>query len=107
MKYRNRPSASAWYVGRDFVTHHNLREGSVEDVRRLVRGLTGDATVVVFGGGGARGFAHLGVIRARLGKLDGAREAWETVLRLSPGQPHALANLRQLEQARQAGDQRR
>lgn len=66
MTYRNRPSASAWYRGRSFVTHHNLRENNEDDVGRLVRRLTGAATVVVFGGGGARGFAHLGVIRAFL-----------------------------------------
>ena len=64
MNYTEHPTTSAWYPGRDFFTHHNLRKGSQDDVRRMVRRLTGEATVLVLGGGGARGFAHLGVIKA-------------------------------------------
>lgn len=64
MQYETRPSSSAWLVHRSVEAHHNLREGSVDDIRRLVRRLTGDATVLVLGGGGARGFAHFGVIEA-------------------------------------------
>ena len=41
-----------------------LRQGAAEDVARLGRFLTGQAVGVVLGGGGARGFAHLGVLRA-------------------------------------------
>ncbi len=41
-----------------------LRQGSADDAGRLARFLTGRAVGVVLGGGGARGFAHLGVLRA-------------------------------------------
>lgn len=42
----------------------NLREGSTADLNRLARLVSGNATGLVLGGGGARGFAHLGVWRA-------------------------------------------
>jgi predicted acylesterase/phospholipase RssA/CRP-like cAMP-binding protein len=41
-----------------------LRLGAAEDAARLGRLLMGRAVGVVLGGGGARGFAHLGVLRA-------------------------------------------
>lgn len=41
-----------------------LRQGASDDAARLSRFLTGRAVGVVLGGGGARGFAHLGVLRA-------------------------------------------
>lgn len=41
-----------------------LRVGRPDDSARLARFLTGRAVGVVLGGGGARGFAHLGVLRA-------------------------------------------
>lgn len=41
-----------------------VRAGRADDVARLSRLLTGRAVGVVLGGGGARGFAHLGVLRA-------------------------------------------
>lgn len=42
----------------------HLRENSREDWSRLGRWLTGRAVGIAFAGGGARSFAHLGVIRA-------------------------------------------
>lgn len=44
--------------------HYFLRPGVVRDVDRLARSLTGRALGVVLGGGGARGFAHIGLMRA-------------------------------------------
>lgn len=44
--------------------HHNVRPWMRRDVRRLARMITGRATGLVLSGGGARGFAHIGVIRA-------------------------------------------
>ena len=44
--------------------HHHVRIGNKRDIQRLTRHITGDAVGLVLGGGGARGFAHLGVIRA-------------------------------------------
>ncbi len=44
--------------------HCHLREGRQADIARLARLLTGRAVGVVLSGGGARGFAHLGALRA-------------------------------------------
>ncbi len=44
--------------------HHHVRLGRGGDVARLARLLTGRATSLVLAGGGARGFAHLGAIKA-------------------------------------------
>jgi NTE family protein len=46
------------------ATRFHLRENSRDDWRRLGRWLTGRAVGIAFAGGGARSFAHLGVIRA-------------------------------------------
>jgi len=43
---------------------HHLRENHRPDYQRIARILAGRATGLVLGGGGARGFAHLGVLRA-------------------------------------------
>lgn len=43
---------------------HHLRGDHPEDVARLARMVTGTACGVVLGGGGPRGFAHLGALRA-------------------------------------------
>ena len=42
----------------------NIRHGNRNDLARLARLLMGEAVGLVLGGGGARGFAHIGVIRA-------------------------------------------
>ncbi|MCB1679244.1 MAG: cyclic nucleotide-binding domain-containing protein [Halioglobus sp.] len=42
----------------------HVRRGHPGDQARLARMLTGNAVGLVLGGGGARGFAHLGVLRA-------------------------------------------
>ena len=44
--------------------HHYLRDGDGQDIKRLARLLTGRAVGLVLAGGGARGFAHIGVVRA-------------------------------------------
>ena len=44
------------------AAHHHLRGD--EDVARLARRLSGKAMGLVLSGGGARGFAHIGVVRA-------------------------------------------
>lgn len=46
------------------VLHHHVRQGNASDVARVARSLAGRAISVVLGGGGARGFAHIGVLRA-------------------------------------------
>lgn len=44
------------------AAHHHIRHDG--DLSRLARRLTGRATGLVLSGGGARGFAHIGVVRA-------------------------------------------
>jgi NTE family protein/lysophospholipid hydrolase len=44
--------------------YHHLRADRPGDVARLARMITGTSCGLVLGGGGARGFAHLGVLRA-------------------------------------------
>ncbi|MEO1262871.1 MAG: patatin-like phospholipase family protein [Bacteroidota bacterium] len=50
-----------WLQNRSVKTHHHLVEGSVKDMSRLVRFLTGNALGLVLSGGGAKGMAHIGV----------------------------------------------
>jgi NTE family protein len=50
-------------------SHFFLRPESPRDIAALVRQLTGRGVGLVLGGGGARGFAHLGLMRA-LNELD-------------------------------------
>jgi predicted acylesterase/phospholipase RssA/CRP-like cAMP-binding protein len=45
-------------------THHHALPSAQKDLERLARFLTGSAVGLVLSGGGARGFAHIGVIRA-------------------------------------------
>ena len=53
-----------WLRGRAFDIHHHIRSGVEADFSRVARFLAGKAIGIVLGGGGARGFAHIGVIRA-------------------------------------------
>ncbi|WP_428827829.1 cyclic nucleotide-binding and patatin-like phospholipase domain-containing protein [Azonexus sp. IMCC34842] len=54
----------AWQRGREIERVYPVRAGRQRDYARLARFLTGTAVGVVLGGGGARGFSHLGVLRA-------------------------------------------
>lgn len=49
---------------RDVHRHHHVREGSPDGFARLGRVVRGRSVGLVLGGGGARGFAHVGVIKA-------------------------------------------
>ena len=65
LAHRFRPAGAArWLEGRAVADYHHVRDGHPEDVARLARMITGTACGVVLGGGGSRGFAHLGVLRA-------------------------------------------
>ena len=55
-------AASRWREVLPDVPHHHVQ--SRGDVLRLARLLTGRAVGLVLSGGGARGFAHIGVVRA-------------------------------------------
>jgi NTE family protein/lysophospholipid hydrolase len=53
-----------WLKPRHVDAHHHLRWGDADDMGRLARHLAGRAVGLVLGGGGARGFAHIGMVRA-------------------------------------------
>ena len=59
------PTGTArWLAGRSVDAHHHVLNGATGHYRRLARLVSGRAVGIVFGGGGARGSAHLGVVRA-------------------------------------------
>lgn len=47
-----------------YETHHHIRHNNAADLSRLARFFAGRAVGLVLGGGGARGFAHIGVVKA-------------------------------------------
>lgn len=53
-----------WVEPRAAIRHHHVCLAEPEDVARLARFLAGKAVGLALGGGGARGLAHLGVLRA-------------------------------------------
>ncbi len=53
-----------WLAQRQVEQHHHLRWDTDGDFGRLARFVAGRAVGLALGGGGARGFAHIGVIRA-------------------------------------------
>ncbi len=53
-----------WFKERTFDLHLHIRENKAADIRRFCRIVTHQAIGLVLGGGGARGFAHVGVIKA-------------------------------------------
>jgi predicted acylesterase/phospholipase RssA len=53
-----------WLEPRAADQHFHLRWGDGEDLGRLARHLAGRAVGLARGGGGARGFAHIGMVRA-------------------------------------------
>jgi predicted acylesterase/phospholipase RssA/CRP-like cAMP-binding protein len=61
----DRPRNTArWLDGSNPQGVYHVRHRREADLSRLARFLTGRAVGLVLGGGGARGFAHLGVLRA-------------------------------------------
>lgn len=54
----------AWLAQRPGVRHHHVRPGRAADYARMARLLSGRAVGLALSGGGARGFAHIGAIRA-------------------------------------------
>ncbi|GAB3499042.1 patatin-like phospholipase family protein [Spirosoma knui] len=54
-----------WLASRPAVKrHYHLRPGQNRDIARLARILSGTSVGLVLAGGGAKGFAHIGVLRA-------------------------------------------
>jgi predicted acylesterase/phospholipase RssA/CRP-like cAMP-binding protein len=59
------PAGTArWLRVREVDEHFHIRRGVERDYARLARSVAGEALAVVLGGGGARGLAHIGVLRA-------------------------------------------
>jgi predicted acylesterase/phospholipase RssA len=56
--------AARWMAGRAIRRRHHVRLGNPEDFARLARRLTGRGIGVALSGGGARGLAHIGFLRA-------------------------------------------
>jgi NTE family protein len=60
-----RPQGTArWLDAGPFARHFNIREGYAPDAERMARVLCGASVGLVLSGGGARAYAHIGVIRA-------------------------------------------
>ncbi|MFM7271331.1 MAG: patatin-like phospholipase family protein [Actinomycetes bacterium] len=53
-----------WLTPREVHRHHHVRTDRPTDVARVARLLTDRGVGIVFAGGGARGIAHIGVLRA-------------------------------------------
>lgn len=53
-----------WLASRKVALHHHICQDNSQHIRRLVRHLTNNTIGLVLSGGGARGFAHLGVLKA-------------------------------------------
>ena len=61
---RSPVGTAAWLRNRDVARHFHIRTGLARDLDRLARMLSGRGIGLVLSGGGARGFAHIGVINA-------------------------------------------
>ncbi|MET0908771.1 MAG: cyclic nucleotide-binding and patatin-like phospholipase domain-containing protein [Ilumatobacteraceae bacterium] len=57
-------ATATWLAGHDYTHHIHVRNGSSADLDRFARHVAGSSVGLVLGGGGARGLAHIGVIRA-------------------------------------------
>ena len=55
---------AAWLAGRDLVAHHHVRLGVGADLDRLARRIAGRAVGLALSGGGARGYVHIGLLKA-------------------------------------------
>ncbi len=57
-------SVLAWRECTHATAHYFVRPGNADDLDKMVRQVTGRGVGLVLGGGGARGFAHIGLLRA-------------------------------------------
>lgn len=65
LRKKERPRGTARWLGlHSFLRHHHIRMEVPGDFDRLARFVNGTPVGLVLGGGGARGFAHIGVFRA-------------------------------------------
>jgi NTE family protein len=61
---RSPSGTAAWLDRRTVARHLHIRPTREQDMRRLARIVTGRGIGIVLSGGGARGFAHVGVLNA-------------------------------------------
>lgn len=61
---RAAPAVFDWRQRTGARAHYYVRPGDAEDFASLARQLTGRGVGLVLGGGGARGFAHIGLLQA-------------------------------------------
>jgi len=57
-------NTAPWLQLANFGLHHHIRMNMTSDYNRLLRFIRGKAVGLVLGGGGTRGWAHLGVLKA-------------------------------------------
>jgi NTE family protein len=55
-------TAARWLANHPGITHHHVR--GPDDIARIGRLVTGRGVGLVMSGGGARGFAHIGIVKA-------------------------------------------
>lgn len=55
-------AAARWLAAQPGIPHHHVT--GRDDIARVARLLTGHGNGIVFSGGGARGFAHIGIVKA-------------------------------------------
>jgi NTE family protein len=66
-KENNQPvHTQAWLNKADFFIHHHIRINNAFDYQRLFRFIRGKAFGLVLSGGGAKGWAHMGAMKALL-----------------------------------------
>ncbi|MCV6637705.1 patatin-like phospholipase family protein [Candidatus Albibeggiatoa sp. nov. NOAA] len=58
-----RPSQTQQWL-KHYQRHHHIRQASKLDLQRLAREIANESIALVLGGGGARSFAHIGVLKA-------------------------------------------
>ncbi len=59
-------NTARWFNGRKVDLHIHFRKNNERDISRFCRIITNNAVGLVLGGGGAKGFAHIGAVKAIL-----------------------------------------
>ncbi|MHB1948051.1 MAG: patatin-like phospholipase family protein [Gammaproteobacteria bacterium] len=55
-----------WLMQAKFTMHHHIKINNIPDYQRFLRFIQGKAIGLVFGGGGQKGWVHIGVLKALL-----------------------------------------
>ncbi len=55
-----------WFENRSLNLHLHIRQNTPKDIRRFCRILTHQAVGLVLGGGGAKGYSHIGAVKAMM-----------------------------------------